>query len=131
MARAAAVQAARQAFEDKEAAKRRKLEQQTIKAQDKQSRRKEKKEQQHSGKLKSRSEHSLSETRANEKRSPLEGTEYGRIPLAETTDGHSRGVSSGGKQSRGIAGPKSAWVLFLTWLRTRIFKLGKKIKKSG
>jgi hypothetical protein len=131
MARAAAVQAARQAFEDKEAAKTRKLEQQTIKAQDKQSRRKEKREQQHPGKLKSRSEHSLSETRANEKRPPLEGPEYGRIPLAENTYGHSRGASSRGKPSRGIASPKSAWVLFLTWLRTKIFKLGKKIKKSG
>jgi hypothetical protein len=131
MARAAAVQAARQAFEDKEAAKTRKIEQQTIKAKDKQFRRKEKKDQ-HSRKLKSRPEHSLSETRPNEKRPSLEGTEYGRMPLAEHTDSLNRGISSKpGKSSRGVASPKSAWVLFLTWVRTKIFKLGKKIKKSG
>ncbi|KAK2744019.1 hypothetical protein FQN57_004472 [Myotisia sp. PD_48] len=44
-ARAAAVQAARQAFEEKEAAKLRKLEEQTLKAQDKELRRRERREQ--------------------------------------------------------------------------------------
>ncbi|OAX84543.1 hypothetical protein ACJ72_01088 [Emergomyces africanus] len=125
-ARAAAVQAARQAFEDKEAAKVRKLEKQNMKAQDRELRRQEKKEHQL---------HPLPTTsslgaRSNENRNSSEGRCSGRKSLSEKPDTGTDGNNAfthGSHPSRTFESPKSAWVLFITWLRTKLFKMGRKL----
>ncbi|KAK2745203.1 hypothetical protein FQN55_006328 [Onygenales sp. PD_40] len=124
--RVAAVQAARQAFEDKEAAKARKLEKQNMKAQDRQLRRMERKEP-HVG-----SKSSSPEAGLNEKTSPQEGTRFGRRSFNEKSDSDSpRASTNKRKPSHTIENPKSAWVLFITWLRTKLFKIGRKLKKPS
>ncbi|PGH31194.1 hypothetical protein GX50_06026 [[Emmonsia] crescens] len=124
-ARAAAVQAARQAFEDKEAAKMRKLEKQNMKAQDRELRRQEKKEHQL---------HPLPTTtsslgrRSNENRNSSEGRCSGRKSLSEKPGNPtSSSAFTHSNPSRTFENPKSAWVLFITWLRTKLFKMGRKL----
>ncbi|PGH23809.1 hypothetical protein AJ80_02057 [Polytolypa hystricis UAMH7299] len=118
MTRVAAVQAARQAFEDREAAKALKLEQKT---QERGFGRKEKRELHHlSKRLGSPSSHSIQDIgTTNEKLPPPEEHKHRFTP------------SRPNKSNTKIDSPKSAWVLFLTWLRTRIFKMGKKLRKSS
>lgn len=117
--RAAAVQAARQAFEDREAAKNRKFEKQNSKAQDRELRRRERKEQDDTSRQRSQDrpsrQESFSEKSRNDNRNKSD-QRYNDPPKQENT-------------SLGVGSPKKAWLLFLTWLRTRIFKLGKKLKK--
>lgn len=149
VARAAAVQAARQAFEDREAAKARKLE----KAQDKGLYRRERKEQdqqQHPQQEPQQPrqrcaylvDFSFRDPRGNNNNNNNHGEKNSR---SEDSGRRSRdrsrdlyrdqtyGSSSGGEKNEGykIRNAKSAWLLFLTWLRTRIFKMGKKIKKKS
>ncbi|PGH11719.1 hypothetical protein AJ79_04742 [Helicocarpus griseus UAMH5409] len=118
-ARVAAVQAARQAFEDKEAAKNRKLEKQSMKAYDRQLRRQEKKEQ-------PLSTSSSQDAAPTEKRTSFGG---GRRPLNEKS-AKSSSEYSHNNISRSFESPKSAWVLFITWLRTKLFKMGRKLKRK-
>lgn len=106
ISRAATVQAARQAFEDKEAAKIRRLEKQQIKAEEKGSRR--------------RLRRNISEDRE----SPLHsGEEMSEKPQRSTVHETEEPSVSWKSQS------KSTWVLFMTWLRTRVFKLRRNIRK--
>ena len=128
MTRAAAVQAARQAFEDRELAKARKLE----KAQDKELRRRERKEleqQQPRQRCAHLVDFSFREPRGNnsERLSHSEDSGHRSRDLHRDTGFGSNEKSEGYK----IRSPKSAWLLFLTWLRTRIFKMGRRIKKKS
>ncbi|KAL1958964.1 hypothetical protein VTO42DRAFT_3517 [Malbranchea cinnamomea] len=128
MARAAAVQAARQAFEDREAEKARKL----AKAQDKEARRRERKELEQLQQPRPRCAHlvdfSFRDPRGSHSEKASRSEDSGRRSrdmFRDTTYGY-------GEKSEGyrIRNPKSAWLLFLTWLRTRIFKIGRRIKKK-
>lgn len=106
ISRAATVQAARQAFEEKEAAKNRRLEKQQIKSEERGSRR--------------RLKRHMSEDHA----SPVQSREeLSEKPQRSTVHGSEKPPVSWKSQS------KSTWVLFMTWLRTRVFKLRRKIKK--
>lgn len=128
MARAAAVQAARQAFEDRELAKARKLE----KAQDKELRRRERKEleqQQPRQRCAHLVDFSFRDPRGNNSDKPSRSEDSGRRSRDFYRD---TGYGSNEKnEGYKIRSPKSAWLLFLTWLRTRIFKMGKRIKKKS
>lgn len=112
ISRAAAIQAARQAFEEKEAAKNRRLEKQQIKAEEKQ-------------------------TRRRSKRNQTEGQQSpAAYPSAETsekpgTSRHSKPPESQNRQPSVSwkSQSKSTWVLFMTWLRTRVFKIRRKLRK--
>ncbi|KAL4945985.1 hypothetical protein BDV06DRAFT_183824 [Aspergillus oleicola] len=109
VSRAATVQAARQAFEEKEAAKNRKFEEQRIRAEEKQLKRKEKQ---------------------NQRTSSYEGD------IQEKTLDHNPGEAN--HHSPSTRSPpnsdnwksqsKSTWMLFLTWLRTRIFKFRRRVR---
>ncbi|KAJ6140105.1 hypothetical protein N7471_006591 [Penicillium samsonianum] len=106
ISRAATVQAARQAFEEKEAAKNRRLEKQQIKAEEKGSRR------------------LLKRHMSEDHESPVQSREeISEKPQSSTMHGTEEPSASWKSQS------KSTWVLFMTWLRTRVFKLRRKIKK--
>ncbi|KAJ5782184.1 hypothetical protein N7457_003958 [Penicillium paradoxum] len=106
ISRAATVQAARQAFEDKEAAKIRRLEKQQIKAEERGSRR------------------LLKRNTSEDHESPLQSREaIFEKPRRSTVDESEEQSVSWKSQS------KSTWVLFMTWLRTRVFKLRRKIRK--
>ncbi|KAL4930575.1 uncharacterized protein BDV17DRAFT_41543 [Aspergillus undulatus] len=112
VSRAATVQAARQAFEEKEAAKNRKFEEQRIKAEEKQLKRKEKQGHRTSvkdgdiqEKMSSHNTHDV----------PRRSQSTKRPPNSENWKSQS----------------KSTWILFLTWLRTRIFKFGRKVRSAG
>ncbi|KAJ5804290.1 uncharacterized protein N7518_000593 [Penicillium psychrosexuale] len=106
ISRAATVQAARQAFEEKEAAKNRRLEKQQIKAEERGPRR------------------LLKRHTSEDNESPVQSKEeISEKPQRPVLHGTEEPSASWKSQS------KSAWVLFMTWLRTRVFKLRRKIKK--
>ncbi|KAJ5189797.1 hypothetical protein N7491_008159 [Penicillium cf. griseofulvum] len=105
ISRAATVQAARQAFEDKEAAKNRRLEKQQIKAEERGSRRR------------------LKRHMSEDPESPVQSRE--EISEKPRRSVHESQEPSASWKSQS----KSTWVLFMTWLRTRVFKLRRKIKK--
>ncbi|KAJ5121176.1 uncharacterized protein N7515_009137 [Penicillium bovifimosum] len=106
ISRAATVQAARQAFEEKEAAKIRRLEKQQIKAEERGSRRRLKRN-----------------MPQEDHESPLQSREEISEKPRSTAHGNEKPSVSWKSQS------KSTWVLFMTWLRTRVFKLRRKIRK--
>ncbi|CAG7924031.1 unnamed protein product [Penicillium olsonii] len=108
ISRAATVQAARQAFEEKEAEKSRRLEKQQIKAEERGSRRRLKRH-----------------TSSNGPESPVlqSSEDVSEKPRGSTI--HESETTSPSWKSQS----KSTWVLFMTWLRTRIFKLKRKIRK--
>jgi hypothetical protein len=112
VSRAATIQAARQAFEEKEAAKTRRLEEQQTKAEEKQTWRRVKRKQSEgpaSPVVQSREKLSEKSAQSKEPKRP------------EVRDQHSS--TSWKSQS------KSTWVLFMTWLRTRVFKIRRKLRK--
>jgi hypothetical protein len=108
ISRAATVQAAREAFEEKEAAKIRRLEKQQIKAEERGSRRR------------------LKRHTSEGPESPVvqSSEDISEKPQRSTVHGSEQPSASWKSQS------KSTWVLFMTWLRTRIFKLKRKIRKQ-
>ncbi|KAJ5180774.1 hypothetical protein N7492_003984 [Penicillium capsulatum] len=115
ISRAATIQAARQAFEEKEAAKTRRFEKQQSKVEERQTRRRVKRN--HSGGLESPaapSSEEMSEKPATTKES--------RRPNADPRHQPSASWKS---QS------KSTWVLFMTWLRTRVFKFRRRLRKMS
>lgn len=119
VSRAATVQAARQAFEEKEAAKARKFEEQQMKAEQKQMKRKEK--QQHW-------RTSLRDDEAPEfawEKQPQEAPDV-RPPRVTPAPPPPPPQP---KPETWKSQPKNTWMHFLTWLRTRIFKLRRKVKK--
>lgn len=110
ISRAATIQAARQAFEEKEAAKARRLEKQQIKAEEKQTRRRGKRD---------------------------------HTDCQQATAAHSSGFSEKPPTTNGVQRPqgddqqpsaswksqsKNTWMLFVTWLRTRVFKIRRKLR---
>ncbi|KAJ5876116.1 uncharacterized protein N7529_001700 [Penicillium soppii] len=107
ISRAATVQAARQAFEEKEAAKNRRLEKQQLKAEERGSRRR----------LKRHTSESPESPVVNSRE------DISEKPRRSTVHESEKPSVSWKSQS------KSTWVLFMTWLRTRIFKLKRKIRK--
>ncbi|PTU22227.1 hypothetical protein P175DRAFT_0401061, partial [Aspergillus ochraceoroseus IBT 24754] len=110
VSRAATVQAARQAFQEKEAAKTRKFEQQRLKAEEKLIKRKEKQE---------------NRTSLRESDIPEKDWEQGNSKNAEKPElpRYSQSTSQPETNSESWKSQsKSTWMYFLTWLRTRIFK---------
>lgn len=135
ISRAATVQAARQAFEEKEAAKNRKYEKQQLKAQEKEQRRKEKKLLQRYQDADNLADATGSEAPVSEKSSEEEprtsdidprepSAEQGRPAITSPTTGKS-------KLHPWKTKTRNTWVLFLTWLRTRLFKLTRKLRRSS
>ncbi|OJJ43331.1 hypothetical protein ASPZODRAFT_74549 [Penicilliopsis zonata CBS 506.65] len=112
LSRAATVQAARQAFEEKEAAKTRKFEEQQIKAEEKENRRKKKQSLRNST-----NSDQYQSTFAAEKVSQ-ESTGLPEPTRPSSSPQHQRHRSGSWKSQS-----KSTWMLFMTWLRTRVFKL--------
>lgn len=117
MSRAATVQAARQAFEEKEEAKTRKFEQQQMKAEEKQTRRKEKQHWRTSMRdeeLQSSTPDILSEKPSvSDRPDPSTAPPQPAQPTTFKT-----------WKSRS----KNTWMLFIIWLRTRVFKLRRKVR---
>lgn len=114
VSRAATVQAARQAFEEKEAAKTRRFEKQQLKSEARQSRRRSKRSS--TGEQESpvrESQEKISESPKKQPNSKQADTEV-----------HARQQPSSFKSQS-----KSTWVLFMTWLRTRLFKFRRKMRK--
>lgn len=110
ISRAATIQAARQAFEEKEAAKARRLEKQQIKAEEKQTRRR--------GKHTQTGQESPA-ARSSEKLSEKPRT----VNNVQRSQGHEQQPSASWKSQS-----KSTWMLFMTWLRTRVFKIRRKLR---
>ncbi|KAJ6015765.1 hypothetical protein N7540_010356 [Penicillium herquei] len=109
--RAATVQAARQAFEEKEAAKTRRIEKQQLKAEERQ-------------------------TRRHLKRQASEGPEIPTLHASEEISEKPKPPgakpANSGQQNQSASWKsqsKSTWVLFMTWLRTRVFKFRRKLRK--
>jgi hypothetical protein len=117
ISRAATIQAARQAFEEKEAAKARKLEEQQLRAEEKQRRRK--------GKQDWRA--SLTVANEQEPKNGLSEKSSVTEELDSPTDQPQRKSNSGTWRSES----KTTWMLFLTWLRTRVFKMRRKFQSLG
>lgn len=123
VSRAATIQAARQAFEEKEAAKTRRLEKQQSKAEERQTRRRVKRtksEGPESPTVHSREE--ISEKTGNMKTNTREPHPQPKTKR-EGTKPDGQPSTSWKSQS------KSTWVLFMTWLRTRVFKFRRKLRK--
>ena len=114
MSRAATVQAARQAFEEKEEAKSRKFEQQQMKEEEKQTRRKEKQHWRTS--IKDDEIHSSMPEEISEKPNTT-GTSH-KTPTSQPQPTSTSWTSRS----------KNTWMLFMTWLRTRVFKLRRRIR---
>lgn len=115
MSRAATVQAARQAFEEKEAAKARRFEKQQIKAEERQTRRREKR---------SRSNGRETPAANNLKKEMSEKPD----PLGGSSRTSDTGLPPEKQQPTSWKSQsKSTWMLFVTWLRTRVFKLRRKL----
>lgn len=121
VSRQATVQAARQAFEAKEAAKNRRIEKQQIKAEEKQTRRRVKRTQSEGPGPAPESPAFHSSEEVSEKTGNMNANE--QEPQTKTFK--SEGQPSGSWKSQS----KSTWVLFMTWLRTRVFKFRRKLKK--
>ncbi|KAI9923450.1 hypothetical protein MW887_009311 [Aspergillus wentii] len=121
ISRAATVQAARQAFEEKEAAKTQKLEKQQFKAEEKQMRRKEK------------HYHWRSSLKDDEMPEPVSEKEFSERSYTPELPRHSPATSqpSGPQSGSWKSQPKNTWMLFITWLRTRVFKLRRKLPNLG
>ncbi|KAJ5175509.1 uncharacterized protein N7482_001386 [Penicillium canariense] len=112
VSRAATIQAARQAFEEKEAAKARRLEKQQIKAEERQTRR--------------RGKHNMS----GGQESPIghSSEELSEKP-GDPTVPKRADTKPVGQQWKSQS--KSTWVLFMTWLRTRVFKFRRRMRKMS
>lgn len=115
VSRAATVQAARQAFEEKEATKNRKFEEQQIRAEEKQTKRKEKQD----------NRTSTRDLDATEKSCGQQST---RSPKTSGIPRRSHPTRPPPESENWSSQSKSTWMLFLTWLRTRIFKFRKRVR---
>lgn len=116
LSRAATVQAARQAFEEKEAAKARKLEEQQLKAEARQMRRKEKQPWRASPRQDEYREHAW----------PKDAPEVHGVPAPSRPASQAEPAPATWKPQ-----PKNRWMHFLTWLRTRVFKIRRRVNVFG
>lgn len=112
VSRAATIQAARQAFEEKQEAKNRKLEQQQMKEEEKQTRRREK-------------QYWRTSMRDDEMHSSTPGEKIDAAETPHATTASQQQSTSTSWKSRS----KNTWMVFIIWLRTRVFKLRRKIRK--
>ncbi|KAJ5631720.1 uncharacterized protein N7484_011820 [Penicillium longicatenatum] len=111
VSRAATVQAARQAFEEKEAAKARRLEKQQMKSEER----------------RRRAKHNL----PGDQESPAVQSNENISEKPPRPHG-SQGVGADQQPSASWKSQsKSTWVLFMTWLRTRVFKFRRKLRKMN
>lgn len=135
--REASIRAARQAFSEKEAAKAQKAEKEELRVLQRENRKREKREDSHR-----RKEEGTDRTRAksrslNEKQAAVPALVYSDMPPASNLENAASSVGDQPRARRRTRNPsvtntaKSRWVLFLTWLRTRIFKLGKKVSSTS
>ncbi|KAJ5096266.1 hypothetical protein NUU61_005622 [Penicillium alfredii] len=112
ISRAATVQAARQAFEEKEAAKTRRLEQQQTKAEARQTR----------GRVR--------RTVSGSPQSPGgHSSEVMSEKPGKSREPHSSEPRDSQQSASWKSQSRSTWVLFMTWLRTRVFKLRRRIRR--
>ncbi|KAL4784481.1 hypothetical protein BJX76DRAFT_217161 [Aspergillus varians] len=111
VSRAATVQAARQAFEEKEAAKNRKFEEQRMKAEEKQTKRKENQGHQ-----------------ASIRDGDIQEKGWGKDTSNSYSSRDAPTTQPSPDSENWKSQSKSTWMLFLTWLRTRIFKVGRKVR---
>ncbi len=137
-ARAATIQAARQAFTEKESAKARKAQQEELRALERQRKR------EGGGRKRSDAPARINVLSydLNEKSEPVAGREYmnltpvpshaAPIRVSDVTDTPAARVRSNTNANTTTKGAaKSRWIGFLTWLRTKIFRLGKKVAKPA
>lgn len=129
VSRAATVQAARQAFEAKEAAKNRRFEKQQIKAEERKSRRRVKRTKSESPDSPAISPAIHSTEEINEKATY---TNANANANSNTNEKQARPQPTKSEQPSASwkSQSKSTWVLFMTWLRTRVFKFQRKLRKS-
>lgn len=118
VSRAATVQAARQAFEEKEEAKTRKFEEQQMKVEEKQTRRKEK----HHWRTSMRDEELQLPTPEKLPEKPSRNNRP-----HETTAPQPSASQSTFKTWKSRS--KNTWMLFIIWLRTRVFKLRRRMRQ--
>ncbi|KAL5339261.1 hypothetical protein BJX70DRAFT_364228 [Aspergillus crustosus] len=117
--RAATIQAARQAFDEKEAAKTRKFEQQQMKVEERQTKRQNKQ-----GNRASSSQRDTMEK--GWKQDPPEHDS------SHTAPQRSRSMTRPPQDSNNWKSQsRSTWMLSLTWLRTRVFKFRRKVRSLG
>ncbi|KAJ6084463.1 hypothetical protein N7486_011263 [Penicillium sp. IBT 16267x] len=111
ISRAATVQAARQAFEEREAAKTRRLEKQQMKSEER----------------RRRVKHNLS---GGQESPAVQSNE--NISEKPSRSHGSQGIEADKQPSASWKSQsKSTWVLFMTWLRTRVFKFRRKLRKTN
>lgn len=136
VARAASIQAARQAFSEKEAAKAKKAEKEELRVIERENRKREKREESQRRKAQGKDRSGLKPSILNEKQSTVQSTLYSDVPpasnlanAAASMDGHG-GVRRSNTNLSVRSTAKGRWVQFLTWLRTKIFRLGKKVSST-
>ncbi len=132
--RAASIQAARQAFSEKEAAKAKKAEKEELRAIEREARRREKREEGQRRKAESKDRSRLKNGIPNEKQPGIQSTLYSDVPPASNLANAAMGRQATVRRSEtnpSVKSAKSRWVQFLTWLRTKFFKLGQKMSSAS
>jgi hypothetical protein len=133
--RAAHIAAARQAYAEKEEAKERKAEKEYLKQQDRANRKRQQKDEQ----LRRKSEGSTGRPHLHNEKSELVGKAYTDYSPAHTrtlpkhvpttTATTATGVRPGqSKPSVANSSMKSRWLAFMAWFRTRLLRMGRKMR---
>lgn len=136
VARAASIQAARQAFSEKEAAKARKAEKEELRTLERENRKREKQEESRLRKAQAKARSGLKPSVSNEKQPAIRSTLYSEVPPASNLPTGATSLGGHGRVRRSNTNPsvtstaKGRWLQFLTWLRTKLFKLGKKMSST-
>ncbi len=131
--RAASIHAARQAFSEKEATKAKKAEKEELRALERENRKREKREDSQRRKGDGKDRARAKSSTLSEKQAPVSSMGYSDMPPASnlTNAAASMGGDTGARNPSVSSAARSRWVLFLTWLRTKIFKLGKKVSPTS
>lgn len=134
--RAASIQAARQAFSEKEAAKAVKADKEELRALERENRKREKREESHRRKAQGKDQSRLKSGVPNEKQAKFQSTLYSDVPPASNLANTAASMGGHGRVRRSNTDlsvrstAKGRWVQFLTWLRTKLFRLGKKVSST-
>jgi hypothetical protein len=130
--RAASIHAARQAFSEKRLRKLKKAEKEELRALERENRKRENGKTASAGKEMAKIVQSK-EQHLSEKQAPVSSMGYSDMPPASnlTNAAASMGGDTGARNPSVSSAARSRWVLFLTWLRTKIFKLGKKVSPTS
>jgi len=133
--RAASINAARQAFREKEEAKNRKAEKDEIRQIERKLRKTEKREDRQRKKSDADTRRARAQSNDEKSSTPsVGGTEYGKIAPTQSlnlpvTVATVRPVSRSRRDDeRKKLGAKSRWMGFVAWLRTKLLKLGRKMR---